>query len=152
MSDITKSKNCALFLSFDHRIHVTLFDDVFSDNLRSSATKDYTKKRSNFDYGIADKCSFILVTVTDDFFIDRLRILSHFQQFFHHILNGMNDETFNVLIEVVKQYYQYETSEQGCSYWEFTLIYIVVGLIDNCQNISFFWRWGETGSQCKIRS
>ncbi len=54
VSNIAEAENGALLFALNHRIHVSLFDDVRANNLRACASEDDGQKGSDFDDCVAD--------------------------------------------------------------------------------------------------
>lgn len=54
VSDIAKPENRTFFLSLNHRVHVSLLNDIRTDDFSTRAAEDYRQKRTNFDDGITD--------------------------------------------------------------------------------------------------
>ena len=99
MPDVTKTENGTLLLSLDHGVHVSLLDDVRTDDFCTRATEYYGQKCSNFDDGIADDRCFEFGIEIEFFLSGRLWIFGHEHQFLHHALNRFNEQCVDVLCE-----------------------------------------------------
>lgn len=99
LSDITKAEDSTLLLSLQHWVHIALLDNVLANDLGTCTSEHDTEKGANLDNGITDYSSLKMGIGDDLFFRGRLRVLCHFLELLHHLLDRVDDHILYVGVE-----------------------------------------------------
>lgn len=131
MADVAESEDRCLLLALDHRVHVSLLDDIGTYDFGTCAPEDYGEQCADLDDGVADDSGLKLGVEIEFFLRGCFGVLGHEHQFGHHTLDWFDQQRVDVSGKQMQQQDENEADEQGLGEREVGVYSIGLALVEN---------------------